>query len=64
MWTWLILGLLALWLLVAFVVRSLVGSRRTKGEPDPLALLDLRLARGEITAEEYRRLRRIHTIGH
>lgn len=56
MWLWLILGLIALWVLAACAVRWMIGPRDYAPSSDPIRILDARLARGEITAEEYRRL--------
>lgn len=57
MWIWMVLGLAALWLLVWFGVRSVVGPRTQPPNPTALQALDQRLARGEITTEEYRQVR-------
>lgn len=64
MWLWMILGLVALWALAACAIRWTFGPRRSKPGPDPVQLLDARLARGEISAEEYRRVRDILAPGH
>lgn len=67
MWLWMTLGLIGLvglWALVAFAIGWVVGPRRTDAAPDALAVLDARLARGEITTEEYRRIRQLITTGH
>jgi len=64
MWLWMILGLVGLWALVACAARWVVGPRRTDPRPDALQVLDQRLACGEITAEEYRRVRQLITTGH
>lgn len=53
---WMILGLVGLCALAAWAVRTVGGARRT--HPDALQVLDERLVRGEITTEEYRRVRR------
>ena len=67
-WGWLLgaLGMVAFWGLVIwaiwYFVTSVVrrpGSERLSG--DPKRILDERLARGEIDAEEYRRLRDLMT---
>ena len=57
MWVWMILGLISLWAIVACIVRWAVGPRRTGATRDALGTLDARLAAGEITTEEYRRIR-------
>ena len=64
MWLWMILGLVVLWALVACAVRWTIGPRRSTSDPDPIKLLDARLARGEITSEEYRRVRELLATGH
>ena len=71
-WMWVLMGLgtIGFWLLVAYLVRLVMdgGSSRaatTRVEaPDPLRLLDERLARGEIEAEEYQRTRNLLTHTH
>ena len=57
-WMWLrvILGLLGLWALVAFAITWIVGSRRREAAAE---VLERQLAGGEITSEEYRRLRHL-----
>jgi len=46
-------------LLYAFVTRWQVGQNRpTSGRDDPLALLKIRYARGEITREQYQEMHR------
>lgn len=64
MWLWMILGLAALWVLVACAIRCTIGPRRSKTDSDPIKVLDARLARGEITSEEYRRVRDHLATGH
>lgn len=64
MWLWMIFGLVGLWVLVACAARWVVGPRRTHADPDALQVLDQRLVRGEITAEEYLRVRQLLTAGH
>ena len=72
MWLMMGLGVAGFWVLVAAVVRSLLADRRTLTAPavqgpttiDPLRELDGRLARGEISAEEYSATRRLITDGH
>lgn len=54
---------LGFWVLVALAVQALVADRRpslpTPAQPQPRAVLDGRLARGEIDPEEYRRVRAV-----
>jgi putative membrane protein len=67
-WGWLLgaLGMAVFWGLVIWAVWYLVGAvlrrpdvdRRT---PDPKRILDERLAKGEIDADEYRRIRDLMT---
>ncbi|MBZ5736405.1 SHOCT domain-containing protein [Nocardioides sp. TRM66260-LWL] len=64
MWLWMILGLAALWALVACAIRCTIGPRKSTPEQDPIKVLDARLARGEITSEEYRRVRDLLATGH
>lgn len=63
-WGWLlgVLGMVVFWGLVVWVIWyfvTMVVHRPDAGGPrdDPRRILDERLARGEIDAEEYRRLR-------
>ncbi len=65
-WGWLLgaIGMVVFWGLVIwaiwYVVAAVIGRGRIPGErpnADPKGILDERLARGEIDAEEYRRLR-------
>ena len=65
-WIVMALGMILFWGLViagiVWVVRELGGSHRhSAAAPDPLALLDHRLADGTITPEEYRERRAILT---
>ena len=59
MWLLMIAGTLGLWALVVVVVRAAFADKSTQATPPPpassgpVALLDDRLARGEISAEEY-----------
>lgn len=69
--TWLLMALstIGFWVLVAYVVRALIQGRpATPAAPssgaEPLRLLEERLARGEIDAEEYQRTRRLLTDVH
>ena len=64
MWPWMLLGLIGLWALVGCAIHWVIGSRRTVLAPVALRLLDVRLASGEITDDEYRRIRRLITTGH
>jgi len=48
---------LVIWLVYYFVVGAIRDSRRHDQGDSARAILDQRLARGEIDAEEYRRLR-------
>lgn len=62
-----ILALVALWSLVAVLVRKSFNGRRPGSSPartSPLAELDARLARGDISAEDYATARRVITDGH
>lgn len=62
-WAWIpmTLVMVAFWGLLAwFVVRLATNQQTTEGrEPSALAILDARLARGEIDAAEYRALREL-----
>jgi len=67
-WILMVIGMILFWGLVAFVVVWLVrefGSRkdqRRRTEPDDaLAILDRRLAEGQVTPDEYRERRAILT---
>lgn len=65
-WILMALGMILFWGLViagiVWVVRELGSSHRhSTAAPDPLALLDHRLADGTITPEEYRERRAILT---
>ncbi len=63
MWVLMGLGVIGFWLLVAYLVRTVIQGRpgtRTPPDstrPEPLRLLDERLARGEIDLEEYQQIR-------
>ena len=68
-WGWLLgtIGMIAFWALIIWAVWYFVTgvSRRPseQGHGDAKRILDERLARGEINAEEYRRLRDLMTSG-
>jgi len=66
MWLAMGLGALTFWVVVAVLVKYLLGGQvlPTSKVADPLGLLEERLARGEITAEEYRTTRRLIANGH
>lgn len=66
MWLLMALGTLGFWVLVAMVVCAVMrGPVRHKATgPDPLQVLDDRLARGEIDASEYQYRRRLIIDGH
>ena len=53
----------AIWYVVAAVRRPENRSPESHGPGDPKRILDERLARGEIDAEEYRRLRSVMREG-
>ncbi|KAB7740632.1 SHOCT domain-containing protein [Nostocoides sp. F2B08] len=69
-WMWLVMGAgtLTFWVVVILVVRALLPTRGPQsGEPprpDALTLLKERLARGEVTPEEYEQRRRLLVDGH
>lgn len=68
-WMWLVMGAgtLTFWVLVILVVRALLPSRAPQTSepqrPDALTLLKERLARGEVTPEEYEQRRRLLVDG-
>ena len=67
MWLVMILGLIGLWALVALVVRQAFTSRRPDAFPprrSAVAELDARLARGDISTEDYTAARRLISDGH
>lgn len=61
MWGLMLLGTIGFWLIVAYVVRTVILGRRSDDtrsaakSAEPLRLLDERLARGEIDVEQYER---------
>lgn len=56
-WVWMTLVMITFWGLVAWVVLTLFR-RSGRSGPDADAILDERLARGEIDEDEYHRRRR------
>jgi putative membrane protein len=65
-WIVMMLGMVLFWGLVIlgviWLVREAGGSRRQGSKPDdPLAILDRRLAEGDITVKEYQQRRKILT---
>ena len=66
-WMWLLMaaGTVGFWVVVVIAVRDVIEPRQADRGPTPdsLALLDERLARGEIDADEYLRVRRLITHG-
>lgn len=69
-WMWLVMGVgtLLFWVVVVLVVRALLpnhGSSNTEAQrPDAVTLLKERLARGDVTPEEYEQRRRLIVDGH
>ena len=69
-WMWLVMGAgtLTFWVVVILVVRALLPTRGPQSSesprPDALTLLKERLARGEVTPEEYEQRRRLLVDGH
>jgi putative membrane protein len=63
-WMWLVMtaGTVAFWVVVVLVVRALLPGRPERSgdaqRPDALTILRERLARGEVTVEEYEQRRR------
>lgn len=66
MWLVMILVVVGVWALVALLIRYAfkAGAPTHPAPPTPLAQLDGRLARGEISPEEYVATRRLLTDGH
>ena len=62
-WMWLLMaaGTIGFWALVALTVRALVGGSRAPARPtvDALHVLRQRLARGEISPEDFEARRRL-----
>lgn len=68
-WMWLVMGggTLAFWIVVVLLIRVLLPGARTAAQPvgpAPLTLLKERLARGELTPQEYEQHRRLIVDGH
>lgn len=67
-WMWLLMasGTVAFWVLVALTVRALVGGHWAPTRPtvDPLQVLRDRLARGEISPDDFEHRRRLLADGH
>lgn len=66
-WMWLVMlsSLTGLWTLVVVLVRNITRGPADGTTPDePLTALDRRLAAGEVSVEEYHRLRRTIVDGH
>ncbi len=70
MWALMALGTIGFWMVVAYVVRAVIHGQpaspsSTSTGPatgsEPLRLLDERLAKGDIDAEEYQRTRNLLT---
>ncbi len=60
MWICMVLGVAGLWVLAWCAIRWAIGTRRPGSAPKavvPLDVLDARLDAGEVTAEEYLRVR-------
>ena len=70
LWMWLVFGLgtVGFWVVIALIVRAILPGweRPDPGptQPDPLTLLKERLARGEISPEEFEQRRRLIVDGH
>jgi putative membrane protein len=61
-----VLGTVAFWVVVVLVIRALLpsgGADRPTVPRDALSLLDERLARGDVTPEEYEQRRRLIVDG-
>lgn len=57
-WVLMVVGSVVVWGLVIWAIVTLVGDRRTtRHDRAPVDVLDRRLAAGEISVEEYERLR-------
>ncbi len=67
MWLVMAAGTIGLWVVVTLLVRAIFSGHPSRGEatlvPSPLHLLADRLARGEISVEEYEHRRRALTRG-
>jgi putative membrane protein len=66
MWLLMLAGTVGFWVLVALTVQALIGGGRPDPTPAPdaLAVLRERLARGEISPEDFEHRRRLLTDGH
>lgn len=60
-WPWMLIGGLFMWLvpalLIGLVVWAVIGPKRAGSSDSALEALKMRLARGEISSEEYARLK-------
>ena len=69
-WMWLVMGVgtLAFWAVIVLAVRVLLPGRAGQSgapqRPEPLTLLKERLARGEVSPEEFEQRRRLIVDGH
>lgn len=69
-WMWLSMGVgtLAFWVVVVLAVRDLLPGQKKVAHPpprpEPLTLLQERLASGELSPEEYEQRRRLLVDGH
>lgn len=69
-WMWLVMGVgtLAFWIVIVLAVRTLLPGRgHQAADPqrsEPLTLLKERLARGEVSPEEFVQRRRLIVNGH
>jgi putative membrane protein len=67
-WMWLLMGagMIGFWVVVVLTVKALLEDRRpeTPATPDPTQVLEVRLARGELDADQYLRLRSLIQQGH
>lgn len=60
-------GTLAFWVVIVLALRGLLPGQERPDEPprpEPLALLNERLANGEVSPEEYEQRRRLLIDGH
>ena len=63
-WLFMLVRLTALWVLVALAIRWVIGPRRRAQHTEALRVLEGRLTRGDITTEEYRRVRQLRSSDH